>query len=253
MHLFSKYPETACKLVHLFKEFGYFKDFITILEMIYEKPEFSSLEDQIITVLTDQVSEDKKNIELKKSISLLGKWLPRQDKQFAKKCKKSFLKLLDVLFPGQSRLNGEQFRSYRDLIKLLTLSLNTVETKMCAKKYSEIDYSKVPSVAMKKWSKAYLNQIDLSNTILKQDSIKQRKSSVRRIYEDDEDEVLTVPKVKISAIPATMKHLPREYLELHKDDPDDFKITSDVRYPNDVDRQQGKEHLMATIKSKDPK
>jgi len=40
LHLFSKYPETACKLVHLFKEFGYFKDFITILEMIYEKPDF---------------------------------------------------------------------------------------------------------------------------------------------------------------------------------------------------------------------
>jgi hypothetical protein len=68
---------------------------------------------------------------------LLGKWLNRKG-EFANKVRK-YLKLTP--------------KEYRKLVVGLS---NTVEQKMCAKEWEEINYTHVPSVAMNKYRKAFL-------------------------------------------------------------------------------------------------
>lgn len=71
--------------------------------------------------------------------ALLAKWLPRkrQYDNLASKVR-SYLKI-----------SPKQYRK-----TIVDLS-NTVEQKMCSKKFDEIDYEKVPSVAMNKYRKAF--------------------------------------------------------------------------------------------------
>lgn len=67
---------------------------------------------------------------------LIAKWLPRKGKEAA-------------IIRGLMRMGPKAYR------KLLVKTSDTVETKMCAKKWDEIDFSKVPSVAMSRYTNAF--------------------------------------------------------------------------------------------------
>lgn len=68
---------------------------------------------------------------------LLGKWMPREGKKHSR------------FFMNQFELTE---RNYRKLVVGLS---NTVEQKMCAQQWNEIDFSKLPSVASKNYQKAF--------------------------------------------------------------------------------------------------
>ena len=96
---------------------------------------------------------------------LLCKWLPRKVKATDKKktfeqdgdcCSVTISKRKRVLYGGIAgklmaamKLTPKQYR------KLLVGGSKTVEQKMCAKKWNEIEHSHVPSVAMNKYNKAW--------------------------------------------------------------------------------------------------
>lgn len=67
---------------------------------------------------------------------LCAKWMPRKGKT-ANILRKKF------------KMSPKEYR------KLLVSNTNVVETKMCAKKWSEIDYTKLPSLAMSRYTKAF--------------------------------------------------------------------------------------------------
>ena len=69
---------------------------------------------------------------------LVAKWMPRNTKHPANRVMRNYLKM-----------SPKQFR------KLIVGLSNTVEQKMSAKQWSEIDYEKVPSVAMSRYQKAF--------------------------------------------------------------------------------------------------
>lgn len=74
--------------------------------------------------------------QLKAGNGLVAKWLPRQGPIAAR-------------IRGFLRLSAKQ---YRQLLVKLT---NVVESQMCANQWNEINYSHVPSVAMKNYNKAF--------------------------------------------------------------------------------------------------
>lgn len=131
-------------------------------------PEFSRW-DVLFDFIDDPSVMDYVLSEFKKGNALLCKWLPRKvkvtDKYKTEKVEKSGKSTTKVIVTKtKTRLvkdgialkirkalnwNEKQYRQH--LVKYT----NVVETKMCDKKWNEIEYSKVPSVAMNKYNKAW--------------------------------------------------------------------------------------------------
>lgn len=94
--------------------------------------EFIGINDKIDFIITDMVING-----LLARDRLLAKWLPREGKKHFK----FFLKGFDITA-----------REYRKTVVGLS---ETVEQKMCAKQWDQIDFGKIPSIAAKNYSRAF--------------------------------------------------------------------------------------------------
>lgn len=94
--------------------------------------EFIGINDKVDFVITDMVVTGLTNRD-----RLLAKWMPREGKKHFK----FFLKGFDITA-----------REYRKTIVGLS---DTVEQKMCAKQWDQIDFGKIPSIAAKNYSRAF--------------------------------------------------------------------------------------------------
>lgn len=132
----------------------------------------------ILSVLTNP--EDSRR-------GLLCKWLPRKvyatDKRKTKTVSNnttivSVKKSKRLLYGGLARKLWEALKiSPKEYRKLLVEGSKTVEQLMCAKKWSEINYPAVPSVAMNKYNKAwYRNDSERFEKYI--ENVKQGKSKI---------------------------------------------------------------------------
>ena len=83
--------------------------------------------------------------------SLLAKWMPREGQPMATFC-------ASTLVHGQM-FQGARMKQYRKRLAVLNRAINTVEVKMCANDWETIEPSKVPGRAVKKYTKAFLNEL----------------------------------------------------------------------------------------------
>lgn len=118
-HLAKLMPNLVTTYLPLFSEYGRWDDLL-----IFED---TKLEDDVLKLI-------KKNLNL--ADGLCAKWMPRKG-SFANKLRKYM---------------GFTPKQYRKMLVGLT---NVVETSMCAKEYDKINYSKVPSLAMSRYGKAF--------------------------------------------------------------------------------------------------
>lgn len=84
------------------------------------------------------VSDDLKAMEENKSTTLLAKWL-KSENASSKETKK--------LATMTRHMLGMTSKDYRQMLSSLRKYIDVTERKMCAREWSEIDYSKVPSKA----------------------------------------------------------------------------------------------------------
>ncbi|KAJ3121379.1 hypothetical protein HK098_003755 [Nowakowskiella sp. JEL0407] len=115
-------------------EFGRFDDALAFMD--------TPLENDIYGLLADQLKKDLKRLsEGEKSISLAAKWIPSERKSADKDSKvyKKLCKHMKISF-------GDMRKTY---ISPLRAHLDVLERKMCAKQWEEIEFSAVPSLAMK--------------------------------------------------------------------------------------------------------
>jgi len=119
-YLTEKNPEIASKLVTKVPELGRFDD----LEAFWG----TSLEREAALVWLKAMSDDN---------ALAFKWAPRKDKKGAKP-------LRSIM-----GMNEQQWRT------LVVANSDTVEQKMCAKKFDSINFEHVPSVAMARYAKSF--------------------------------------------------------------------------------------------------
>ena len=117
----------------------------------------------IMSYLFEKLNEDRDNLGSdtdtdKNKISLLAKWLPSENSKWDRYSKDRFVVNMCKLF--SSRGNSQYIRAeYIKMLRTVYVSplrkhLQLVESKMCAKDFS-IKYETVPSVAMKKYRKAF--------------------------------------------------------------------------------------------------
>ena len=119
-----KLSKTVKKIIKHLPEIGRWKDVIELLE--FDHPQIKKWAMKTII----KAYKEQKN-------GLLFKWLPRQGK-----IAKQIIR----------KLNTSHGNYRRTLAKLS----QTVEQQMCANKWSEINYSHVPSIANKKYAQAFL-------------------------------------------------------------------------------------------------
>lgn len=106
----------------------------------------TKVETEMMEFIRTQFRQDIVNMGKGKSISLLAKWLPSANTS-SKETRKLARKV--YIFFGISE------RTYRKTLAALRKHLDVVETKMSAQEFDEIDYQKVPSVAMTRYRSAF--------------------------------------------------------------------------------------------------
>ena len=163
LELYKNYPETVISLLSEIPNYGYFKDFMNLLAMIaplqsgLSYGDLRKLQSSMIDLFAKQLLSDKELIESAKAsgavpkLSLAAKFAPREGKNF-----KAFYKMLvKRLFPRSKTPN----KDYRSLVVELTATLEIPEVFMCAKRYDEINFSKVPSLCLNRHRAAFLNEL----------------------------------------------------------------------------------------------
>lgn len=93
------------------------------------------------------------------NISLCAKWVPRENSKYSW----VFVRLARYIFNADQRTRPDQsrdkqyFKKFRTMIASLSKAIDTLEIKQCGNRYADIDFSKVPGVAMSLQKKAFMN------------------------------------------------------------------------------------------------
>lgn len=133
-HLGETRPEIAKVLIEHVPEFGRWDDLYALVDTPVEKEMFSFMKAQL---LRDLRSEHP---------SLLAKWL-KGSRPSSSESKRLMRKTL--------RAFGLTPVTYRKTLSTLRKRIGIIETQMCKKEWDQIDYSKVPSQAMKQYIRAF--------------------------------------------------------------------------------------------------
>ena len=136
-YLAANYPEILNKNLEYIPEYGRWDDLVCLL---YDATE------QITDIIKKQLTLDIENKNKSLPVSLLAKWLPSfnaSNRETVKNGKYLAKKL------------GMSEAEYRKTLSSLRAYLNVVETDMSAKRFSDIDYSAVPSKAMNNYRNAF--------------------------------------------------------------------------------------------------
>lgn len=133
-------PEIVLPVIKLFAEYGRWDDMWCLLDI----PVAAEI---VYDIVDKQLTEDLKNMNEGKPISLLAKWMPstnassNETKRYAKQLRKAL---------------GLTEQEYRKALSKFRKYLDVVEVKMSAKNWSEINYETVPSRANLVYNNAFL-------------------------------------------------------------------------------------------------
>lgn len=158
--LFTRYPDTAKKLIPLFPEYGCYFDWTRMLERI--RKDRTALDGELGlssehrcllkgTIEKALVAQWQKDLSSDKP-SLLAKWLPREKKAYSDVA----FDLAKVLYP-RVRNGDARMRKYRRDIAAVTKKLNVPETHMCDGTWRDISFKTVPGRCLKIHSLAFQN------------------------------------------------------------------------------------------------
>ena len=141
--LASVRPELVKKLIPLCAEYGRFDDLFCLITF----KEDDQVQAEVIKYIDEQWAKDIENMNNKKPISLLAKWM--------KSCNTSSPESVKIgkFLAKELSLSEKQ---YRKTLSSMRKYLNVIEQKMSAKQWSEINYEAVPSKANVKYNAAFL-------------------------------------------------------------------------------------------------
>ena len=142
--------DLACCLLKYIPEYGSWKDIIVIVDRCREEKEdetvYADLLDSCVDMIHNQLEID---MLMRPNMSLLAKWMPsiNATSQKSRKTALYFIKQMPDLFSSNQK--------YRQFLARLRKHLDVVEVKMSARKWKDIDYAKVPSLANLRYKKAF--------------------------------------------------------------------------------------------------
>lgn len=142
--LYDLYRDKLINPLHLasvIAEHGRWDDLISVFVKVKEGRRF------IAKLIVLQLNEDVKNMEVGKPVSLLAKWMPKENTSSKQTRRAAHLFIREF---------GVTPRRYRKVISSLRRHIKLVESDMSANRWGEIDYEKVPSLAMVKYRNAFI-------------------------------------------------------------------------------------------------
>ena len=162
-----QHPEWGEQLVHWFAEMGRWKDLWDIVAMLIKdkgmeamlddtRIDYPRIADKLFDVIMEQFNDDVTAVEAWKNsevgerpnISMLGKWMPSCHSQ-SPNVRNQF-KWFSKNAQGLTYCMGEKY--YRYYTKTLREHIGIVEHKIVSKDYASIDYTKIPSRALKRYT-----------------------------------------------------------------------------------------------------
>ena len=152
-HMFETYK---LNLHYMTGELGRYKDLIELACMVLEEAKTHSVREPTleVQVLVDQVIKDLDSLTNGETtrISLAGKWLPRRDNDTTRQYRiYSLIRNMLAMHYGITRNKDKWYRT--SVIKPLAEHIKVVESLMSSDEWDEIDFSHVPTLAMKRYSK----------------------------------------------------------------------------------------------------
>ena len=155
-HIFTHHYDIWTQIIKYIPEYGRYLDWIETVNLILEFGDCDSI-DPIIILIVDQLNNDYENMINGRPVSLLAKWLPSEKKKWNKKginkyiCKK--------LFNVQEVYHWHYKSLRKKYLTPLRTYIDIVEKHMCSNTWDEIDFSKVPSIAMVRLKKAFAKHV----------------------------------------------------------------------------------------------
>ena len=128
-YLAKNKPEVVIKNLDNFAFYGRYDDLLCLLDTPVER--------KVLGYIYDTLKSDLKSVKQGGAPSLMAKWLPSING--VKNTRKVALKIVNGLNMSE--------RKYRKTLSKLRKALDIVETKLCEKRYEDIDFSKLPSKA----------------------------------------------------------------------------------------------------------
>ena len=150
--------EAVVATLPLLATYGYYKDYLAILE---RKPP-APIAERCLSIMAEALKADEAELALAASeqrtpkLSLCGKWAPREGGK-ADKATGAVKALAKALYGDANA--GRVQRKYRKLVASLNAALNTTEVLMAANRWSEIQFSAVASLCLERHRKAFLNEM----------------------------------------------------------------------------------------------
>lgn len=120
---------------------AYYNRFDSLFELID-----TGAEKAMWSYIKQTLNDDFKKAHSNMPVSLLAKWMPSE--------KAHSVNTLNIYYRALHAL-GMSPRKYRKITSYLRKYIDVIECKMSAKNWDEIDYSAVPSHAMKKYNRAF--------------------------------------------------------------------------------------------------
>jgi len=145
--IYKKHPELAEALVPLIPDYGSWND---VVHFAAKEPSHPFLD-----LLVKQIRADEEALVAGAKLSLVGKWAPREGKQFDAVAKQLAMRL-SAHVPGLQM--SQRLATYRKRMAKLNAALKTVETFECSNRWDEIDPTLVPGRAREIKKRAYLNE-----------------------------------------------------------------------------------------------
>lgn len=148
-YISEKYPRLFRINAEIIPVYGRYRDLIEL----YDKIEDTFQRSYIIKILKDQFELDSRNLNSNKSISLLAKWFPSENKKWSLRTD-IYTEMCKVLFLTATVTHYHLKRLRTEYLTPMRKRINIVENHMCMNNWDAIKLSEVPSIAINKFRAA---------------------------------------------------------------------------------------------------
>jgi hypothetical protein len=157
----NKFDEDTKQYEH---PYGSWKDIKNFLDYFWKSQRYDyvnvtkiNIEDDIIQKLyIPQMISDRKNMSIRRSISLCGKWLPRESGQFKELAKRIATQYHNKVFQV-SATKVKIYQNYRKLISKYNQYLDTTQIHMAGNSWDQIKFENVTSKTLFLNKESFLN------------------------------------------------------------------------------------------------
>jgi hypothetical protein len=149
-YISNNYPEW---FIANFKQIPTYGRWLDLIELygVLENRDHKML---IVNYIVEKLREDYDNMGMGDFVSLLAKWIPSEKKHYDRKTNINE-EISKQLFEVNTVTSFIRRRYRKEYISPLREYIQLCERYMCANKWDDIIYSNVPSVAMKRYRKAF--------------------------------------------------------------------------------------------------